>query len=94
MPGWQDIAKQMFYELAVRSVAGKAFTVSNCFAFPSRNDGAGPFVKVAMLPRDGGEPVVGFPSIDCHYIDVMNVMSAYVDRRVDLEFPMHSGISS
>ena len=94
VPGWQDIAKQMFYELAVRSVAGKAFTVRNCFAFPSKNDGNGPFVKVAMLPREGGEPVVGFPPIDCHYLDVTNVMSAYVDRRVDLELPMHFGISS
>ena len=88
VPGWQDIAKQMFYELAVRSVAGKAFTVSNCFAFPSRKDGAGPFVKVAMLPRSGGGLVAGFPPIDCHYIDVMDVMSAYVERRVDLSLPL------
>ena len=94
MPGWQGIAKQMFYELAVRSVAGKGFTVRNCFAFPSKNDGSGPFVNVSMLPREGDEPVVGFPPIDCHYLDVTNVMNAYVGRRVELEFPNHFGIPS
>ena len=94
VPGWQDIAKQIFYELAVRSIADKEFSVRNCFAFPSHTNGDGPFINVEILSRDGGKPVATFPPIDCHYLDIASVMSAYVERRVELELPVRLGISS
>ena len=87
VPGWQDIAKQMFYELAVCSVAGGGYNVRNCFAFPSSHDGTGPFKNVEMLPRGGGEPLTDFPSIECHYFSAVKVMRAYVEQRVELEVP-------
>lgn len=90
VPGWQDIAKQMFYELAVFSVAGDEFSVRNCFAFPSNFENSGPFLNVVMLRRDDGSRAAGFPCIDCHYLDVMIVMNAYVSRRIELDFSNHS----
>lgn len=87
VPGWPDIAKQMFYELAVRSVVGASFSIRNCFAFPAREDSGGPFNNIAMLSRVDGELVPGFPSIECHYFDVGKVMLAYAKHRVELEFP-------
>lgn len=94
VPGWQDIAKQMFYELAVLSVAGDAFSVRNCFAFPSKSGNSRPFVNVVMLHRDGSNHAAGFPGIDCHYLDVTAVMNAYVGRRIELDFPNPSRIPS
>ena len=94
VPGWQDIAKQMFYELAVLSIAGDEFSVRNCFAFPWKSESSGPFLNVVMLRRDDGNHAAGFPCIDCHYLDIMTVMNAYVGRRIELDFPNHSRIPS
>lgn len=87
VPGWPDIAKQMFYELAVRSVVPKGTTVQNCFAFPSGMRGGGTFEKVVMMPRKAGGTVAGFPEIYCHYLDVGEIMQAYVNNRSDVVLP-------
>ena len=85
-PGWPDIVKQLFYDLALISVAGDEARTGS-FVFPARNNGEGPFTQVSVVRADQ-EPAVGFPSINCMYLSVMEVMEAYLGRRkLQLEIP-------
>lgn len=95
LPGWPDIAKQMFYEMALRSVVGKASAIRNCFVFPGGdNPQGGPYRRVDMRARDGKnapDPVLGFPAIETVYLPIRTVMEAYRDGR-QLDFPSSTDI--
>lgn len=87
-PGWPDIAKQMFYEKALREVVDTPATspavIDNFFVFPSMaNDG--PFLQTEMRLPDG-RPVGGaFSSILCCYVSVREALSHYVSSTEGIE---------
>ena len=80
-PGWPDIAKQIFYEKALREIVDKpgkpASVVRNIFAFPSRN-GHGPLISSEILHADGSSTTSIFPPIACAYVAVRDVLACYV----------------
>lgn len=84
VPGWPDIAKQMLYETALRSVVGEMTPIKNCFAFPARTNAGGPYKSIEMRNTTNQEALHSFPSIECHYISIINVMRAYKEGRSDL----------
>lgn len=90
VPGWPDIAKQMFYEMALRTVVGPSPSIRNCFAFPGEDaPPQGRYRKVDMRSR-GGNTLSEFPAIDTVYLPVRAVMEAYRDKR-QLDFPPSGG---
>ena len=80
-PGWPDIAKQMFYEKALREVvdiAGEpASSIRNIFAFPSRR-GDGPLASAEIRRADDASASAAFPPIECAYVSVRGVLGSYV----------------
>lgn len=76
MPGWPDIVKQLYYEMALKTVVKSGETVSNCFAFPAGNDTGRPFSSAGVF-NSGLDPVEKFPTIECRYINTHSVMKAY-----------------
>jgi hypothetical protein len=75
-PGWPDIAKQMFYEMSLRSVVGSSTAIRNCFVFPAPNEGVGPYASIEMRARSG-ETLHGFPLIETIYLPMEKVMDTY-----------------
>lgn len=88
-PGWPDIAKQMFYENALREVvegdSGTRAEIRNIFAFPSKN-GNGPLASVEMRRADGKNANAVFPPILCSYISVRNALDCYVKGTAEVTF--------
>jgi len=92
-PGWPDIAKQMFYEHALREIVDTAHTppttIYNIFAFPGKtNDG--PLTKVEVRHSDGKSVSQAFRPIDCIYVSMREVLSHYVNNAqgVELNVPV------
>lgn len=85
-PGWPDIVKQLFYHLALKSVVGEEVRTGG-FVFPARYRDEGPFTQVSVVGTDQA-PAIGFPSINCMYLSVNEVMEAYLGRRkLQLDIP-------
>lgn len=87
-PGWPDIAKQMFYEKALREVVDKAGKpaniINNVFAFPSLSK-AGPLASVEMRRTDGtAANQTVFPPIACTYLSMREVLASYVSGSQDI----------
>jgi len=88
-PGWPDIAKQIFYEKALREIVDKegkpASVVRNIFAFPSR-EGDGPLISSEIRHADGSSTTDIFPLIACAYVAVRDVLACYVagSKRITL----------
>lgn len=78
-PGWPDIAKQMFYEKALKSVVGGKVKIRNAFVFPSGKSASGP-LKRARVTLKSKEKLEAFPPVECIYMDVERVMVAYSKR--------------
>lgn len=80
-PGWPDIAKQMFYEKALREVVDKegqpASVIHNIFAFPSK-ESDGPLAWSEVRRADAMSASVAFPPIECVYLSVREVLASYV----------------
>ncbi len=85
VPGWPDIAKQMFYEKAVCSVEPRT-DIRNCFVFPIATGAIGAFRGLEMRSRDG-RSVEGFKPVECLYMPIEAVMEAYQAGRADLSLP-------
>lgn len=75
-PGILDIIKQFFYEIAVSSITADE-SVNGCFVFPALKEEDGPFLRVEMYHRDGSS-AASFPNIECHYMNIRAVMTAFV----------------
>lgn len=92
LPGWPDIAKQMFYEMALKSVLGGEARIRNCFVFPGEAGATGRrYRKVDMRsvdPQSTKGALEGFPTIETVYLSICEVMVAYKDGRF-LDFPAH-----
>lgn len=90
LPGWPDIAKQMFYEKALRSVLGKDARIRNCFVFPKGDSTKiGRYLKVDMRlvdPHSQMGPIPSFPPIETVYLSMREVMTTYKQRGI-LDFP-------
>lgn len=85
-PGWPDIVKQLFYHIALSAVTADEVR-SGCFVFPARNHGEGPFTQVSVV-GDNQIPAEGFPSINCIYLGVFDIMEAYLgSRKIQIEIP-------
>jgi len=89
VPKTGDIVKQLMYETAMKAAienAGSRETVSGGFVFPSGGAHAQPFVKAGLT--SGQTLDYRFPTIHIHYVDIGDVMNAYVARqtfRLDLQ---------
>lgn len=87
-PGWPDIAKQMFYEKALREVVDTPATspavIDNFFVFPSMATD-GPFSQTEMRLPDGRPVGVAFSSIRCCYVSVREALSHYVSSTEGIE---------
>jgi hypothetical protein len=79
VPGWPDIVKQLYYQMALEKVVTEE-AVSNCFAFPAGRETAQPcsLVRIYTSPED---PAPGFPKIECRYLDIIDVLEAYSSNR-------------
>lgn len=80
-PGWPDIAKQMFYEKALREIVDSPATspaiIDNIFVFPSTtNDG--PLSQTEMLLPSGNPVGSTFSPIRCSYVSVKEALRNYV----------------
>ncbi len=80
-PGWPDIAKQMFYEKALREIVDSTATspamIDNIFVFPSMaNDG--PLSQTEMLLPSGNPVGSTFSPIRCSYVSVKEALRNYV----------------
>lgn len=87
-PGWPDIAKQMFYEQALREIVdsadGPPAIIRNIFAFPGKlNDG--PLTNVEVRHTDGRAVSSAFRPIDCIYVSMREVLSHYVNNSRGVE---------
>lgn len=82
-PGWPDIAKQMFYEKALREVIDidreTPHVIHNIFAFPSSTN-VGPLSEAKLQHADGRAVSSAFPPIACSYVSVRDALKYYVVR--------------
>ena len=78
-PGHPDIVKQFFYHLAIASVVTGEH-VRGCFIFPAKVGEKETFKRVIMIHRNDST-ASEFPEIDCHYLDVTEIMKAFTDGR-------------
>lgn len=80
-PGWPDIAKQMFYEKALREVvettSASPVQIRNIFAFPGKKN-VGPLNYVEMRHTGGKVVSNAFPKIECAYVSVQAALKFYV----------------
>ena len=77
----------MFYDFALRETIGKDWSVKNCFAFPAKKDGDGPFLQVDMRRRTKNTRIKKFPIVTCHYLSITKVMTAYAKNQRVLTLP-------
>lgn len=85
LPGWSDIAKQMVYEMAFRSVVGDLVNVKNCFVFPTESEKSQRYESVNIVSATETRVLESFPKIDCSYVPIHKVMESYVNRSTDLK---------
>jgi len=78
VPLWSDIVKQMYYEIAVKTIIESDETVSNCFVFPAKGNSEGRYVSVQVVDRETEGSLLNFPEIRCIYRDVRQVMTDFV----------------
>jgi hypothetical protein len=87
-PGWPDIAKQIFYEKALREIVDLnsrlPAVIRNVFAFPAAtNDGP---LKTAEVRHINGQPVSSaFPPITCSYVSIRDALNHYVNRSQEID---------
>lgn len=91
-PGWPDIAKQIFYEHALREIVDTTESLStviyNVFAFPGKtNDG--PLKNVEVRHTDGWAVSSSFRPIDCVYLSMREVLSHYANNKQGVEVEAH-----
>ena len=94
-PGWPDIAKQLFYEKALRevveTVSDTRIPIRNVFAFPSKtNDG--PLRRAELRRADQALTSGSFSTIECVYISVATALSCYVSGNQGVILPTFNDI--
>lgn len=89
-PGWTDIAKQMFYEKAIRevlSLEGRLPSrIDNVFIFP-KNANNNLLSKVNMEHVDGRPVSDAFSSIECIYVSMQDCLRLYSARSQGIQLP-------
>lgn len=87
-PGWPDIAKQMFYEKALREIIdkkdGNSSVIQNYFVFPS-NGTDGPLDQAEIRHTNGEAASSVFSPITCYYVSVREALTHYVYRSKGIE---------
>ena len=83
-PGWPDIAKQIFYEKALREIVdtdnSSTSVIHNIFAFPSKtNDG--PLAQTVIMHSSGKHASEAFPPITCVYVSIREALDQYSSRK-------------
>lgn len=80
-PGWPDIAKQMFYEKALREILEQdeaaPTTIRNIFVFPGKTN-EGPLTLSEIRHSDGRDVGPAFPPIECSYVSIRDALACYV----------------
>lgn len=79
-PKLSDITKQIFYQKAVEST-GKAegLKIVNAFLFPARQTHRDIYQHITVTLPDG-TPASGFPQVECQYLSMSDVITAYSRR--------------
>ena len=80
VPGWPDIVKQLYYQMALEKIVTTETTVSNCFAFPAGSGIAQPYSSARVFIT-AETPALDFPEIECRYINMLEVLEAYSAHR-------------
>ena len=79
-PGWPDIAKQIFYEKALREIVDKdsspTSVIHNVFAFPSKSYD-GPLAQAVIQFSSGKRASGAFPPITCVYVPIRAALDQY-----------------
>lgn len=92
-PGWPDIAKQMFYEKALREVVdtgGASPTIiHNVFAFPSKT-GEGPLAYAETRHINGEDAGANFPPISCSYVSIGKALDCYANSTRGIQLTLSS----
>lgn len=83
-PGWQDIVKQLFYELALKSIIDNNEQVESCFVFPAADGESGKFSKVRLFDPSTSRPSPKFSTIHCYYLSITKVLQAYQSGKRDI----------
>lgn len=82
-PGWPDIAKQIFYEKAIREVVDTntelPVSITNIFVFPGKLN-HGPLSEVVIQHTDGRAVSSAFPPVSCAYVAISDALFYYVRR--------------
>lgn len=80
VPGVQDISKQIMYQRAVESTGRVApERITNAFLFPGVKTARRPYEAIRFFLPDGSR-VSGIPQIECQYVSVADVVTAYAGR--------------
>ncbi|WP_182911654.1 LlaJI family restriction endonuclease [Paracoccus sp. JM45] len=96
-PGWPDIAKQIFYEHALREIVDSTdmpqSIIHNIFAFPAKMN-EGPLVNVEVRHEDGRPVSAAFRPVYCIYVSMREVLEHYVNNTqgVTIAAPLHQPI--
>lgn len=81
-PGWPDIAKQIFYEQALREIVDSAdlpqSLIHNIFAFPAKTN-EGPLANVEVRHTDDRPVSAAFRPVYCVYVSMREVLEHYVN---------------
>ncbi|WIW95467.1 LlaJI family restriction endonuclease [Altererythrobacter rubellus] len=80
VPGVQDISKQIIYQRAVESTGRVAKDrITNAFIFPAETTCRNPYKAIRFFLPDGS-PASGFPPVECQFVSVPEVVTAYASR--------------
>lgn len=81
VPSLSDISKQIMYQKAVESTGVvPANLIANAFLFPAEETQREPYKSIGFFLPDGS-PARGFSSVECQYVSMAEVVSAYASRR-------------
>lgn len=94
-PGWPDIAKQMFYEMALREIVDDSTSdirveIQNVFVFPGKKS-EGPLIQAEIRKSDGTSASAAFSPIVCTYVSVKEALDCYVRGTAGISVLPESG---
>ena len=90
-PSVGDFAKQILYENVLRAELGADHEIRNMFVFPSPTHIDGKLTEMFMLRRNGTR-ISDIPTVECKYLSVSEVMSAYCQSQTQVELNESLGL--
>jgi len=79
-PSWPDVVKQLYYQKAMEALLKDPVSeVQSCFIFPASRLDTPHFDDVQMMYKTGVIEST-FPNIYCYYLNMEDVVKAYISR--------------